>query len=305
MMKEKVELGYQLSVERLSAHMGYSRDAYYKARSRQKHVENQWDDILSLVHRERSLQARLSGKKVYHIIKPELLEKGIKMGRDKFYDLLRSYGLLIERKVKQVRTTNSAHSWRRYKNLLVDKVIDGPNQVWVSDITYLSTHEGFVYLCLIMDAYSRQIVGWAVHDSLEMQGCLNALKRAVKTLPKSKNGCQSLIHHSDQGVQYCCKAYTTKLKKHKIIISMASKGNCYENAKAERLNGILKQEYGLGLTMSSKKAAKKLAAQAIELYNHYRPHLALKMHKPNDVHSGKVKVDVRMSWAKKQSPKAA
>jgi len=148
-----------------------------------------------------------------------------------------------------------------------------------------------------MDAYSRKIVGWCMHDSLEMEGCLKALKKAIKGLPDQVDTTQ-LIHHSDQGVQYCCKAYTKVLNKNKIKVSMASKGNCYENAQAERLNGILKQEYGLGQTIKSKAQAKRICKQAIDLYNNRRPHWSLQLATPMQVHQGTVKVKVRMCWSK-------
>lgn len=296
--------GYEIGVGKVCNQLGYSRDAYYKMQSRQVGRERADDVILGLVHRERALQCMLSGKKILHLIKGELAAQGIKIGRDRFYDLLRSYGLLIERKRRSVSTTNSRHAWRRYKNLLTDRCISMPNEVWVCDITYVRTHQGFVYLCLIMDAYSRKIVGWSMHDSLEMEGCLNALKMALRALPKGGN-LKGLIHHSDQGVQYCCKAYTRQLIKRGIQISMASVGNCYENAQAERLNGILKQEYGLGNCIGTKAQARKMAKQAVDLYNQRRPHLALQMACPDEVHEGRVSVNVRMSWAKNKAQKAA
>lgn len=287
------------SVGQLTAHFGYSRDAYYKALRRAHRQADQTDTVLALVHREKALQPFLSGKKVYRLIQPDLHRQGVKLGRDKLYDLLREYGLLGVRPQRSCRTTYSRHGWRRYTNLLIDKQIDAPNQVWVADITYLRTRTGFVYLCLIMDAYSRKILGWWVHDSLEMEGCQQALRLALRTLPKGF-AAQDLIHHSDQGVQYCCQAYTQLLAQRQIQISMASVGNCYENAQAERLNGILKQEYGLGQTLADKEQAKQLCAQAVELYNTRRPHCALQMHFPDQVHAG-LKTNVIMSWTKQRA----
>lgn len=292
-----------MTVTQVCDHLGYSRDAYYKKQNRQIEQQKADDLILGLVHRERRLQARLSGKKLLHLIKEELAAQGIKIGRDKFYDLLRSYGLLVKRKKRKVRTTDSSHGWRRYKNLLTDHCIKEPNKVWVCDITYVRTFQGFVYLCLIMDAYSRKIVGWAMHDTLEMEGCLKALKMALRTLPKHVD-LKELIHHSDQGVQYCCKAYTKQLKDKEIQISMATAGNCYENAQAERLNGILKQEYGLGQCINTKAQAKRMTKQAVDLYNNRRPHLSLDMAFPSQIHDGLVKGKVRMNWASKKQKAA-
>lgn len=296
--------GERISVSTVAAHYGYDRTYYYKYVKQRAKEELESDAALRLVHRERHLQPRLSAKKVHRLIKDELAQEGVKMGRDKLLSLLREKGLLLEKRKSFTVTTDSKHEFKRYGNLLIDRVISAPNQVYVADITYVSTLEGFMYLCLVMDAYSRKIVGWCLHDTLEMEGCISALKMALSKLTKAQ--CKRLIHHSDHGVQYCCNAYRKLLRDHEVRISMSGVGNCYDNAQAERLNGIMKQEYGLGDMLRSKATARELCASGIELYNTRRPHLSLSNCFPEAVHSGAIQPNVRMGWAKKkQADKAA
>ena len=158
-----------------------------------------------------------------------------------------------------------------------------PNQVWVCDITYIRVAKSFVYLALITDAYSRKIISYNIGENLEALGCMKALKKALKTLPKDVTP----IHHSDRGSQYCCHDYVAILKKHKLAISMTEENHCYENSKAERVNGILKYEYHLRNTFNDMKTARKAIKQAIYLYNNCRPHLSLDYSFPNDVHEQK------------------
>lgn len=291
--------GLPISIQKLSSYFGYSRSGYYKAVSAQDQREEEKDFVLNLAHRERYLQPRLASDKIFRLIAEELKQHNIKLGRDKLYNLFRDNDMLLKpTRRKTTRTTDSRHGYKRYINLLKDKQIHTPNQVWVCDITYLSIGNSWMYLCLIMDAYSRKIVGWCLHDTLEMVGCMQALKMALRSLPAGFDHRQ-LIHHSDHGVQYCCHAYRNILKKKDIQISMAAKGDCYENAQAERLNGILKQEYGLGEWIATKAQAKVIVRQSVKLYNTRRPHRALALNIPNEVHSGKV-VKVRMHWPKKK-----
>lgn len=288
-----------ISIQMICQYFRYSRAAYYKSQEQSLQELDQKDTVLNLAHRERYLQPRLATDKVFRLLQPELAARSIKMGRDKFYELFRENGMLLEKKAGGTRTTNSDHAYRRYSNLLVNKEITAPNQVWVCDITYISVNASWMYLCLIMDAYSRKIVGWCLHDTLEMEGCINALKQALKTLPAGFDHKQ-LIHHSDHGVQYCCHAYRSILHKRKMQISMAAVGDCYENAQAERLNGILKQEYALGQWIPTRQMAQSMTAQAMKLYNTRRPHRALDMNTPEQVHCGKM-AKVRMHWPKKKT----
>ena len=271
----------EATVQAVCEVLSMSRANFYKHRTRRRRREIDEALLLALIHRERSLQPRLGLRKLLHLIDPDLADAGVKIGRDRFRDLLFRYDLLIERKAKSCRTTNSWHGFGVYPNRLKDAEITGPNQAWVSDITYLRTEKGFVYLALITDAFSRAIVGWDCSDSLEAEGALRALKMSLATLPA---GCPPPIHHSDRGSQYCCSGYVERLKSRGLSISMTEENHCYENAQAERVNGILKQEYGLAETLKDAADARRLARQAIDLYNHRRPHLALQMAFPMTVH---------------------
>ena len=222
----------------------------------------------------------MGGKKLYHLLQADIHRIDASMGRDKFFDLLRRRRLLIFRKRKYAVTTESHHWFRVYKNKLLDFKATKPHQVWVCDITYIRIESGFVYLFLLTDGYSRKIVGWELNKSLGMEGAVRALTIAVRQCPKTKG----LIHHSDRGFQYCCHAYVDKLKSKGIEISMAEAGNCYENAMAERINGILKQEYGLDDVYADEKEARQATSQGITSYNQQRPHWSLGLQIPARVH---------------------
>lgn len=207
---------------------------------------------------------------------------GATIGRDKFFDILRVQGLLVERKKRYARTTNSYHRFYVYKNLVKNKAISRPHQVLVSDITYVRIREvKFVYLFLITDAYSRKIVGWHLSDSLAIEGALTALKMALKQCPDTAG----VIHHSDRGIQYCSNEYVRLLKKNKVQISMTEENHCYENSLAERVNGILKEEFLLNQGYNSTSQVKNAVKQAINSYNCLRPHWSLNLLTPEMVHS--------------------
>ena len=174
-------------------------------------------------------------------MQPSFKAADLKIGRDYLFDILREHDMLIRRKKATCRTTYSHHRFYKYKNLVKDMEVTRPNQVWVSDITYVRTISGFCYLALITDMYSRKIVGYDMSDSLELAGCLRALKKALKAARPATG----LVHHSDRGFQYCSNQYVDELKKHGIQISMTEENHCYENAIAERVNGILKDEFYL------------------------------------------------------------
>ena len=227
------------------------------------------------------MQPKLGGRKLLHIIGPDLASAGVSIGRDRFFVLLSVHDMLIERKSRHCRTTNSWHGFQVYPNLLKECVATGAHQVLVSDITYIWTDEGFVYLALVMDSWSRAIVGYDCSDSLEAEGASRALSMALGQLPKDCNA----IHHSDRGSQYCCKSYVGALKSSGLRISMTEENHCYENSQAERLNGILKQEYGLGDGFGCKQDAYAAVRQAVDLYNNRRPHQSLSYECPMVVHT--------------------
>jgi len=222
----------------------------------------------------------MGGKKLYHCLQGQLCSWGIKMGRDKFFGLLSQQGLLVKKRRKYVSTTDSYHRFHTYKNQLKGMELTSAHQGWVGDITYVRVDSSFMYLFLLTDAFSRKIVGWHLSDSLAIEGALSALKKAIKQCPEV----EGLIHHSDRGIQYCSNAYTTLLKKHKIRISMTEENHCYENAKAERVNGILKGEYGLDSTFN-RTNIHAAVQQAIKSYNTERPHWGLKLATPQMIHS--------------------
>lgn len=238
--------------------------------------------LLAEVQQVRREHVKLGGRKLYHELRDEIRQCGRGFGRDKFFELLRHHDLLVKRKRKFAVTTQSNHPFYKYKNELCKTEITTPNQAWVSDITYLRTRNGFAYLSLITDVYSRKIVGWNVDKSLGVESTLQAAKQAIRQCRQAKG----VIHHSDRGIQYCCYAYTDELKQKGIRISMGEAGNCYDNALAERVNGILKEEYLLDSEFVSLQHAFEATKQAIYLYNYKRPHWSLGLKKPAEVHAG-------------------
>jgi putative transposase len=257
-----------------------SRQNYYAARRLRQGRQIDECFILELVKRERRIQPRLGGRKLLHLLSSDFEEAGVSIGRDRFFELLAESDLLVVPKPGTPHTTNSRHSLPVFRNLLSGKELKGPNEAWVSDLTYIRTDEGFLYAALITDAYSRKIIGAHIGDSLETEGCLCALEQALKTLPEGKRP----IHHSDRGCQYCCHEYIERLLSRGLVVSMTEVMHCYENAQAERINGILKQEYELDRRFRTKAQAKKAFEQAVWLYNHRRPHLKLNYRFPADVH---------------------
>lgn len=254
-----------------------SREGYYKGKRRKEKKKLREEMIIQLVQSHRRKMPKIGGKKLYRMIFPDLERMKIKLGRDKFFKLLGKNGLLIHRKKRYAKTTNSSHRFKIYKNLIKELDPDQRNKVWVSDITYIIVEDSFNYLALITDLYSRRIVGYDMSDSLNLEGCIRALKMSLK----GKGDISGLIHHSDRGLQYCSNLYTGLLTDNKIEISMAEKGNPYENAVAERLNGILKEEFLLGETFKTKQDAIRAVKEAIKSYNELRPHMSIDYMTPN------------------------
>lgn len=205
----------------------------------------------------------------------------IQIGRDTFFDLLRKQGLLVrKRKRSKPQTTFSNHWLRKYQNLVMSFIPNAPNQLWVSDITYIHLHDGFAYLSLITDAYSRKIVGFYLCEDLSARGCVMALRMALENNPVRDR----LIHHSDRGLQYCSADYVKLLQDNHIRISMTQNGDPLENALAERVNGILKDEL-LEVTYPNFTDAQQAVATAISTYNHQRPHSSVDMLTPVIAHT--------------------
>ena len=271
---------HSVTVTALCEAVGMSRQNFYRQRRRRRRRQIEEEVVVELVQAERQLQPELGGRKLLRRIGPGLREAGIEIGRDRFFELLGRRNLLIKRAKRGKKTTESRHFFPVYTNQFKDWELTGPHQAWVADLTYLRTWEGFLYLSLISDASTRKIIGYEASDRLEAEGCLTSLEQALQQLPKGKRP----LHHSDRGIQYCCMAYTQKLQSREISISMTEINHCYENAQAERLNGILKQEYGLGGCFQTKVQAHQAVDQAVWLYNELRPHLSLNYQTPSQVH---------------------
>ena len=264
----------------ISKCLGLKRDAYYKYKSRADKRLKLEQQIVNIVSKKRKSLPREGVRKLIKSLDNEFKKAKLKVGRDTLFNVLRKHNMVTHRKKTSARTTNSYHRFYKYNNIIKDMKITRANQVWVSDITYIRTLKGFYYLALITDMYSRKIVGYNLSDSLELKGCVRALKKA---LYQSKNT-DNLIHHSDRGIQYCSNVYTQILKRNNINISMTEVNHCYENAIAERVNGILKDEFYLDQTFDSIAQAKRAAKNAINLYNEVRLHLSLEYKTPNMVY---------------------
>ncbi len=254
-----------------------SRQGHYKKKKSQGQKKLKEKIILEMVQDIRLKMPRIGSKKLYVLLTKQMSIMGLKTGRDAFMEILRTNGLFARRKRHYVRTTNSTHRFKVYDNLIKDTPVTKKDQVYVSDITYIKSSERFGYLSLVTDLYSRKIVGYDFSDSLSVEGSLRALKMSL--LNKK---IYDLTHHSDRGIQYCCNVYIKLLNKNNIKISMAEKGNPYENAVAERVNGILKEEFLLSETFKTFKMAKKAVEQAIKTYNESRPHMSIGMMTPNE-----------------------
>jgi transposase InsO family protein len=255
---------------------------YYARRSMRSRREVDLALVFELVKAEREQQPRLGVRKLYHLIAPELKAAGVKLGRDRLFVELGKAGWLVERKPSAwPKTTHVDPNLPVFKNLIKRCAATGPNQVWVADITYIRTQEAFLYLGLITDRWSRKIVGYHLGETLETQHVLKALAMALKGL----TGAARPIHHSDRGCQYASHAYVQAVQKAGLVMSMTEKNHSAENALAERVNGILKQEYWLDGNFENRPQARQATVQGIHLYNTRRPHTALKFATPEQVHN--------------------
>jgi transposase InsO family protein len=268
-------------VEPVCRLFGKSRQAYYQGEKRTLRQAVDEEVVLVYVRGIRSGQPRLGTRKLYALLAGVMSKSGIRMGRDKFFELLRKHGLLVEPRRKRVRTTDGSHLYRKHPNLIKGYEPSRPEQVWSSDMTYVWTERGFVYVSLITDQYSRKIVGYHVHETLETEGPLRALRMALKHRDRRET---MLIHHSDRGIQYCSETYVGLLRRNGIQISMSAPGNPYENAVAERVNGILKSEYYLDGCFRTIKEVRRAVEEAVRLYNTGRPHASCDYLTPEEAH---------------------
>jgi transposase InsO family protein len=248
---------------------GYTKQAYYKGEGNKNQASIEREHVRQEVLQIRRQMPRLGTRKRHYLLKERLLERQIRIGRDRLFRLLREEGLLVIRKRKSTITTNSKHWMRKYPNLIMNLPLTRPEQLWVADITYIDTDERTGYLHLITDAYSKKIMGQELCDNMEASSTLKALEMALKNRMYN----EPLIHHSDRGLQYCSKLYTQLLIDNSIQISMTENGDPYENAVAERVNGILKDEFGLGEKLPDIIEAVYQTNESIAIYNKLRPHL--------------------------------
>jgi putative transposase len=262
--------------------MAISRQAYYQHNQRQDARQLCDQRVAEFVREKRIRQPRLGTRKLHYLLQQQPLQ-ALQVGRDRLFDILREQRLLVMRRRAYHKTTQSHHRFHRHPNLLkpgLEQVVaQGPEQVWVADITYLPTAEGAAYLSLVTDAYSRKIVGYHVHAGLQTSSVEQALRMAVKQR-KTQN---ALVHHSDRGIQYCSHAYQRLHAQHGIQCSMTDGYDCYQNALAERVNGILKGELLLSRPHDLAQA-RQMVKESVSIYNSERPHLALKYKTPDVVH---------------------
>jgi transposase InsO family protein len=286
------------NIRTLCSLLGYSRQAFYKF---VKHAEKealQHDLILQEVLRIRKTLKRLGTRKLLFKMEEFMREHHIEIGRDAMFDLLATHKLLIRKRKRRVPVTTFSDHWmRKYPNLIVDFIPTAPNQLWVSDITYITLKDDFAYLSLITDAYSRKIVGFYLSETLSAEGRIKALQMALKNNPQLGR----LIHHSDRGSQYCCADYVSILDKHFVKISMTQSGDPLENAIAERVNGILKDELLEKIYINYQEAKQAIAA-AISIYNYQRPHSSIDMLTPIEAHlrEGELKRRWKNYYSKKK-----
>ncbi len=226
---------------------------------------------------------RIGTRKLHFMLTETLLLHGLDIGRDSLFDLLSDYSMLVrKRKRRKTITTDSNHPFRKYPNMIKELIIIAPNQLWVSDITYIALLNNYCYLSLITDAYSRKIVGFCLYPTLEKEGPLSALEMALQSCEKHHR--TKLIHHSDRGLQYCSGAYVTKLLNNAASISMTERGDPYENAIAERINGVLKSEFLLSKTFKNIEEASENVSKSIGIYNNQRPHGSCNYLTPEQAH---------------------
>ena len=272
--------------------------------SRQKYYRNKWSlssnrkratEVVDMVQIIRAEMPRIGTRKLYSMLQPELRERGVE--RDRLFDILRANHLLVEPKRSYHITTNSHHRFRKHKNLIENVEPTRPEEIWVSDITYIGSRKAHMYLSLVTDAYSKKIMGYDLSDSLNTQGAVNALKMANRG---RKYPQYPLIHHSDRGVQYCSDIYQRLLDKYHIKTSMTESYDPYANAIAERINGILKQEFLLEELNLPLSEMKKVIKDAVRTYNCMRPHYSCYYRTPDFMHS---QHDIRIkSYKSKTAP---
>lgn len=261
---------------------GISKQAYYQRNKAEKEKEKVQEIVLNEVTKIRKRKSQTGTRKLIEELRPALLKNNIKMGRDALFDLLRYKGLLVRKTKRFHITTDSKHFYYTSPNLIKELEINHSEQVFVNDITYIKTDEGNTYLALVTDAYSKKIMGWSFDDNMKVSMVKEALSMAFNNC---KHHHKNIIHHSDRGMQYCCPEYSQFATSKGFLMSTTQQSDPYENAIAERINGILKYEFGLRKTIVSIAVAKAMIKQAVELYNNERLHWSLDLKTPQIVHN--------------------
>ena len=270
----------EISITSVSRQLGYSKQAYYKSKTNQQKKNCYRTMAKQKVLEVRKQLPRLGTRKLYHLLAGDFKKEHIAVGRDKLFSILREEQLLIIKKKRYTKTTDSKHWMHKYPNLIKGLQLMHPEQIWVADITWLAIKSNYCYLHLITDAYSKKIMGYELSDSLNATNTIKALNMALR----NRKYTTPLIHHSDRGLQYCSAGYTKLLTDNNVDISMTQDGSPYDNAIAERVNGILKDEFGLDDTFENMEQAKSEVKQSIDLYNRLRPHLSNTMLTPIEMH---------------------
>jgi len=283
-----------IGLARLCRLLGITRQAFYQHFRHVSDISTEEQLLLAEVGRIRRIHPVIGGRKLHYLLQPFLIEHQIKVGRDALLDLLAINKMLVRRRKRKVSTTQSHHWLRKYPNLIKNRPPSRPNQLWVSDITYVPISNGFLYLSLLTDAYSHKIMGYALASNLEAIHTTMALKMALNNLPQVPDG---LIHHSDRGVQYCSAEYVSLLTQNNIQISMSETGDPLDNAVAERMNGILKDEYLSHYSIYNLDQAMELVTDVINRYNRLRPHLSINLLTPQEAHQIP---SINKTWSRKK-----
>jgi len=283
----------RISLVRFCRLLGVTRQAFYQHFWFSEDLGIQHQLLLQQIRSIRKIHPAIGARKIHHLLHSFLLEHQIKIGRDGLFDLMADNGLLIRKRRRKVRTTQSYHHLRKYPNLIKEWQPSAPKQLWVADITYIPVDKGFLYLSLITDAYSHKIVGFSIADNMSSVNTLKALEMALQ----HHRDIAGLIHHSDRGIQYCSYEYVKLLKKQNITISMTESGDPLENPLAERINGIIKHEYINHFKISSVIEGQRLVKDVVARYNNHRPHLSINMLTPSLVHD--LKLLVNRKWNRK------
>lgn len=283
-----------IALAELCEWFGITRQAYYQSNWDAITTTLEQDLILQNVKAIRKNHPKMGTRKLYEILQPFMLNNNIKLGRDALFNMLSSNHMLVRKRRRKIQTTNSRHWFRKYSNLIRGFIPTAINQLWVSDITYWKLYQKHVYISFITDAYSHKIVGYQVAQTMEAAESIHALQMALSAL-----GAESplqLIHHSDRGIQYCSNAYVKLLKDYNIQISMTENGDPLENAIAERVNGIIKEEYLETYDIDNIKQAKELLKTVVDLYNNERPHMSIGNLTPNKIHHSNKPIKTEKLW---------